>query len=121
QCQKLVVGKNGHLIEWKKSLKNEKLKNPIPQLRSIQILANLRQFQLFKDKTNIISDNKLSEWALKDNEKIHECDLVKRMTEQLMIHVQNSELEQVDVPKITRFSRRWKEAIALRSLEEKDT
>ncbi|CAG8766335.1 10421_t:CDS:1, partial [Cetraspora pellucida] len=50
QCQKLVVGKNGHLIEWKKSLKTEKLKNLILQLRSIQILANLEQFQLFKDK-----------------------------------------------------------------------
>ncbi|CAG8675828.1 12736_t:CDS:1, partial [Cetraspora pellucida] len=95
-------------------------------------------------------------WALKDNEKIHERDPVKRMTEQvkqlletmfhtgtanpcqkmtaqqmheeLMIRVRNSELEQVDMPKITSiqnwisgFSRRWKEAMALRSLEEKDT
>ncbi|CAB4398691.1 unnamed protein product [Rhizophagus irregularis] len=72
----------------------------------------------------------ISGWALKENEKTRQRRPIKRisqqMHEELLRRTELGEIEESDIPKvstitnwISTFSRKWKEAIVLRSLEEK--
>ncbi|CAG8758203.1 12734_t:CDS:2, partial [Gigaspora rosea] len=87
------------------------------------------------DLTNHITDkNDISlRWVLKENEKIHEHEHSKKITSEIhhlerLFHIgtanprQKMIAEQMQIKLETLaqedFSRRWKEAMALRSLEE---
>ncbi|GET02233.1 hypothetical protein GLOIN_2v1790442 [Rhizophagus clarus] len=71
----------------------------------------------------------ISGWALKENEKTCQRGSVKRITlqmyKELLKRVELGKIEENNVPKvstitnwISTFSRKWKKAMVLRSLEE---
>ncbi|GES84195.1 hypothetical protein GLOIN_2v1790442 [Rhizophagus clarus] len=82
--------------------------------------------QIFVDLTNIVnngSSETKSGWALKENEKARQRG--PQMHKELLRCAELGEIKENDIPKvstitnwISTFSCKWKEAMALRSLEE---
>ncbi|CAG8530244.1 10052_t:CDS:2, partial [Dentiscutata heterogama] len=73
-------------------------------------------------------------WALKENQKLTQHEPTKKITEEIkslleiMFHTAHSEIEADNIPKITtianwisEFFKKWKAAMAMRSIEEAET